>query len=41
MLGRVAGLTMLNGAAVSQRERNDSELRYLQVRAGAAWVLRV
>lgn len=31
VLGRVAGLAVLNGAAVTSRERRDAELRYLQV----------
>jgi hypothetical protein len=30
VIGRVAGLTLLNGAAVNPRERRDCELRYLQ-----------
>ncbi len=30
VIGRVAGLTSLNGAEVRPRERRDSELRYLQ-----------
>jgi len=30
VIGRVSGLTLLNGADVKPRERRDCELRYLQ-----------
>jgi autotransporter translocation and assembly factor TamB len=30
VIGRVGGLTLLNGADVKPRERRDCELRYLQ-----------
>lgn len=30
VIGRVAGLTSLNGASIRPRERKDCELRYLQ-----------
>ncbi len=32
VIGRIGRITLLNGAAVSVRERTDSEVRYLQVR---------
>ena len=34
VVARVQGLTMLNGSAVRQRERQDCELRYLRVITG-------
>lgn len=36
MIGRVGGLTLLNGADVKLRERRDSELRYIMYIAADA-----